>query len=557
MKKTTHNLRRLTFLLLTAILALAFSSCQMASEQDAEYGSLVLTVGSAARNIWEPDPADSQNPFFKITQYGFKLTGPENETLTISQASETSTLVMDALKAGNWQIEVFGHNAAGKTVAELEEPETIYIQRGKVAAKTLTLLPVLTGYGELEVTVDWSAISQASDETKKLIYENPKLEITVRNINDTDGRYEDVVWEESYTETNQADSAVKTFSNMPVGWYEITSKLSSTNSNYEEYSAENERQYWQRIAFARIAAVSGSVESVITRGTFLIDEATMFETGAVDLMIEEDIEPLTVELSSDVGSRITLDTDETLGGTAEAVFSATEYPGAAYKWYLNGTLVQDGTSSTYIHTLCKTGKDSIAVVVIDTAAGRYGTTVMDLTVAPPPYNVRFQLGDAQYTLKAGLLADYTMDGRNPTAMDAGSAELHDYYQFFAASELLQEEDFLPDGEFTQIDWLTAMLEYMDSDNGVALTGHMIVDTQTAVQNTELASVYVGIKQEGSITIYQSSTDYLLGSTVHPPTDELLEVSSVTGNLYASDDTSYETPVPFSGDMIFKLEAAVQ
>jgi hypothetical protein len=561
MEKIFCHLKRFTFLLLTAMLALAFGSCQMAAEQE-EYGSLVLTVGSAARNIWEPDPADAENPFFRIAEYGFKLSGPDSEVLTIAP-QESGTLVMDALSAGNWQIEVFGHNAAGKIVAELEEPETIYIQRGKVAAKTLTLLPVLSGTGELEVTVDWSAISTATDETKKLIYDNPKLDITVRNINDTDSRYEDVVWEQTYTETNQADSAVKTFSSMPVGWYEITAKLSSTNSSYEEYSAENERQYWQRIAFARIAAVSESTlsrwvdpETVTTRGTFLIDDATMFETGTVDLIIEEDVEPLFVELSSDVGSRITLDADETLGGSATALFSATEYAGASYKWYLNGISEQDGTSSTYSRTFSKSGKDSVTVVVIDTQAGRIGTSTMDLTVAPPP-SVEFTFDGDQYTLNYGLHAEYLMDGTYPTAIYSGSNNMDDFYQFTAASELLEEEVFLPDGDFSQTDWLTAMLNAMNGDNGAALTGQMIVDTQAAEQNTDLAAVYLGIKQDGNITIYQSSQSseyWLLGSTVYTSEDEMLTVSSVTGNLYAAEDDSYSNPLSFSGDMTFKREA---
>lgn len=369
----------LLFLFLTA------SACNI--DTSSGEGSVLLRLGDTSRSIWYPD---GESDFMEIDSY--KITFTKGDTEIVSQIAPSTTFVMDALEAGMWTVQIEGYNepliqdtvlnkmvVSGDQVAYLESrdvegnPRNILVEvnRGEVTQAQATLVPIDNeGSGILEITVNWPQTGS------NLILNNPKLTLSITNINDRFDRYTDSTYTNESETSDTSDTKTVTFSELPLGWYEVMTTLTSTNPDNSDV------QIWRGIDFARVTYDPSTTASITTSGTITISDL-MLETGSINLDINEDgFELLPVTLSAQAGGTTLTDGNGAYvlntSSAAEVSFAATT-GFESYYWYVDGddTLITATDSETSL-VFTESGKYTVTVFVL--GEGIFGSDSLEVTI---------------------------------------------------------------------------------------------------------------------------------------------------------------------------------
>lgn len=382
--------RRWNSYLMLAMTFLAFfiiPGCSM--ESGVPEGSLVIQVQEAmTRNIFESTntlTGDGMN----IKGYKITLIPPGTDKgfigMVYHRKADRLPIVLEALEPGLWGMEIAGYNGwndntnevSGEQIAYLDQGSTTFsIQRGTITSKQAVLVPMRSDTGALDIVIDWSALDSV-DEQK--LYNNPDVSVKVTQINDRFSNYPTTNWNDASstsvtTETKAGtldaggNSSTISFTELPVGWYEVVATLTSSSSQ-----TSNVTQL-KRMGYVRVIDDGASADAVKTTGTFTITDATSFATGSLDLSISEEMDPLTVSFT-EIGSPEGINYPNSDGFGSEAYGSfevgatgADEANTLSYAWYVNGELVSGQTAASMIYSFSEAGQYTITSVVYETKA---------------------------------------------------------------------------------------------------------------------------------------------------------------------------------------------
>jgi hypothetical protein len=342
-------------------------------------GTLVIQLKDEVdRNIFETTTGlDMDIASYKIDLYSATPRGLIEPDVTYQISSDQSSLVIEALTPGDYTLRVTGHNGwdptnsvvSGEAIAYLSGEESPFtISRGNVTvigSDEAILVPIVGRTGNLTITVDWTAILNATTGEPDLV-DNPDVSVTITQINDKFVHYSTTTWTDansaSVTTETKSDSAVAdgnsviSFTDIPVGWYQVTAEVTSTD-------AENfDVTQLKRMGFVRVVADLNSVTAATTTGTFTITDATSFETGSLDLSLSEEMDPLTLSFTT-IPDPIT-----TASSATFTVAAAGEQSGSTltYAWYINGDVVVNATTNSEALSFAEAGQYTVTVVVFET-----------------------------------------------------------------------------------------------------------------------------------------------------------------------------------------------
>jgi len=367
------------------VLVIAAAGCSLNTENGD--GTVLIRLGDSTRSIWYPE---GESDFMDIESY--KLTFTKGEITVTSEIEPMDIFVMDALSAGEWIVEIEGYNGplvpegnaeeqhvSGDQIAYLEPRDTagnprnllIDVNRGEVTQASAMLVPIDNeGTGELEITVNWPQTESL------LVLQDPELTIKITNINYRFERYTSTTYEDESQTNDAADSKVITFTDLPLGWYEVVTTLRSQNPDNSGV------QIWKGIDFARVTYDPNAEATITTTGTITISDL-MLETGSINLTIDEDgFEPLPVAIDDTAAEGTTFDVNGAyiLDSESEASvdFSATSgYD--SYFWYLDGneTLITSGSAEAS-YTFTESGAYTVTVVTLQ--EGNLGSSSAEIVI---------------------------------------------------------------------------------------------------------------------------------------------------------------------------------
>jgi plastocyanin len=301
-------------------------------------GSLMIQFPSA--RSMDPDIVWDTDLDMEIASYTISGSGPLEESFS-EEGVTGDTFTEDGLAVGDWEIVIDGYNADGDQVGTVTIETTI--RKSQTTTEDADLSP-LTGEGVLKISVAWT------DSESKMV--NPQVRVILRNENG-----DDITGISDPVElTVDGQTASKTISDLPTGWYEVTVELNEgVPGEYSRGALLTYEAVWDGVYTARI------VKDQTTEGSVTVAESLIvFGTGDIEISIGEEMQnPLTVsfEYSPDEvksGEEITL--------TSTGSHSAS----AEYRWYVNGTKVGTGTPAKY--TFTETGDFTLALLVLDGGA---------------------------------------------------------------------------------------------------------------------------------------------------------------------------------------------
>jgi hypothetical protein len=347
-------------ILLTAVVLMTGSGCSL--DTTSGETSLLIRLDEHSRAVFSPSIS------METAAYRITLSGPEGENLTIEREKGASSAI-DGLSPGLWTMEIEGWNSwdgtavSGQQVAYLESnglgvrSKEFSLRHGRVNEVTARLVPLDEGSGTLELTFDWSGVDE------RLAAGEPGLQIAVTNISDKFAYYtHDGSADTILTQQLGQPLSTRTFENLPAGWYQIITTLSSQSGGTEDPSI------WSGIDFARI--VPGDEK---TAGRIEIADL-MLETGSADLWdFEERMDDaLQVSITSE-------QTEEILYTGIERSFSCGYTDAdAVYQWYVDGQPVSGADSADFTHSFSQRGEHSVLVAVEDNGAWNGAVTSVEL-----------------------------------------------------------------------------------------------------------------------------------------------------------------------------------
>ncbi len=379
--------------LVLALVIILTAGCSMGTESGE--GSMVIRLTDSARDIWNPD---GDSTYMEIESYKITISHTV-EDVQVYEIDSTSAYVIGGIPSGIVYIEIEGYNGvldseghvSGKQIAYLQKNSDVddfrvintVVYRGEVTDVSAVLVPIDDdGFGSLEITVNWPTDTD-------LIIEDPKLVLTLSNLNDYFTYYTDypLTLEETADLDNDLGTYTETFPKLPVGWYQVELKL---------YSHRDELLVSQ-LHFARVTFDPAADSPVTSTGSVTITEEIL-RSGAAETSIDEtaldDILSLTVtaEATADSGTEYN-EADsiyylDTTSGEASIDFTATSgYGETGYIWHINGgEFTADNTNNTLTYEFDEPG--TYTVLVMASSEGKLGVAEMQVTVACiPTYNI--------------------------------------------------------------------------------------------------------------------------------------------------------------------------
>jgi hypothetical protein len=385
-----------------AVSLLLLGSCMISEDGE---GTLVLSFpdGESRTVIWEPD----EETMSAVT-YTISLSGPSGE-ITRSHPAGSGNFVADSLRAGLYTVTVSALNADGDEVLYLSRNEegrrelTVPVYRGRITDETAVLVPNIDGTGSLAFDLNLSQIDP------DLLKQNPRVTITTYHAAGTaldgveltvtrdgslltegedytfDGASTAVIFPDS---SLLADDLLFTYDNLPAGWYEVTAELEtdlySTGVEYPVSTARN----WKGVNFARVMETDTPTEGSLT----IYD--SMLETGSLNLVIHEHLDPMAVTLSSG-GTALTTElleaaVDEPVNlefsvkHLVEGELLPVDISALSWQWYINGDRVS--AAAALSHTFAESGEYRIVLAVYridDLEDGAIGAASVTVEVPYP------------------------------------------------------------------------------------------------------------------------------------------------------------------------------
>ncbi|MFW6180281.1 MAG: esterase/lipase family protein, partial [Spirochaetota bacterium] len=272
-------------------LAILVSGCTVASH----HGQLVLTISTDTQSLTLEPSLDTTIASYRITG-----SGPDGESFQRDGVTG-STLTVDALAVGTWQVGVEAYNGEGTLIGY--GSDAVDILAGQTTVATITVSP-LDGEGVLEVTVSWTAGLLA----------DPTVAGTLQPLGGT-------AWDLAFT--LGTDAATSTNPGLEAGYYTLTLAL-----------YEGDSLVWGTAEAVRILA------GQVTTGSFTLTSEDI-DPGSLSLTISPDMQdPFQVGFQ---GGK-----SELAPGADMTVVSWLDppQPSPSYRWYLDGSVVDGETGDS-------------------------------------------------------------------------------------------------------------------------------------------------------------------------------------------------------------------
>lgn len=400
-------MRTFSYIMVIAILCFVGVGCEFAYQPEGG-GTLVLNLrDETSRNIFTSSNTMAGNDMdiqaYRIHLFLGGFRGEGNDPMyTFDRQAGSDSLVFEALTPGSWMLVVEGYNdwdatngqASGALIALLNSYPTFSIQRGgvtRISSDEAVLVPVTGQLGTVSITVDWSDASLPVE-----LYNQPDVEVTLKQINERFYRYPTAAWtvSEGVTATTQtkrieqvtAAAATLSFTSIPVGWYEVLASLTS-QSGVDQL---------KRLGFVRVVYDLSAGGAVTTSGLFAITDGTSFATGSLGLTISEDMDPLTVAFPDTNPVELIYPNSAGFDSSIAATFAVTvdgmdAASTLSYAWYVNGTAAVDedttDAANQCTYTFAETGQYTVTVVVQESSVSgnlNWGSASFEVHVVPKP-----------------------------------------------------------------------------------------------------------------------------------------------------------------------------
>ncbi len=360
--------------------------CNLGESAHAESGTLLIQMREegVSRNLFSTETdLDMDIASYKIRIFPGGEIRKLVEEYIYHMEADASSVVIEALRPGNWMLEIEGWNdwdaenedVSGSQIAYLKSRGEggryipFPISRGRVtqvAATEAVLIPIVNGEGNLTIIVDLSAVAESG------MVHDPNVSVTIEQINDYFQHYTVTPWGDpsTTTETRELVSPEEEkvfghqFSGLPAGWYKVTAEITSTaeeNPNVVQLT---------RIGFVRVVSdnIFGDPKDYpVTTGTFTITDTTSFVTGSLDLTISEEMDPLSITLAGDesilYGNADGFGDTVTSGGYTVTVEGASSGNTLSYAWYVNGDEILSADADEESFEFAESGQYTVTVVV--------------------------------------------------------------------------------------------------------------------------------------------------------------------------------------------------
>lgn len=373
-------------------LTMLFAGCTVASE----HGQLVLTINTDSQSLTLEPSLDTTIASYRVTG-----SGPGEGSFQRSGVT-SSTLTIDALAIGTWQVQVEAFNADGTLIGY--GSRTVDILAGHTTLATITVSP-LDGQGVLELTVSW--------ETGLLT--DPTVAGTLQPLG---GAMFDLVF------TPGTDSATYTNATLEAGYYYLTLEL------YEGSS-----KVWGTAEAVRILA------GQVTTGSFRLTSSDL-DPGDLSLTISPDMQDPFLVVFQDQKSELVPGTDMTVTSELDPAQSDP-----VYRWYLDGAPVDGETGGS----ITMDGGLAEGVYLLDLvvesdgvlSSSGFGFTVSEYARTPVFFVHGFELSSSSFNYLIGYLEQ---EGYPPDLLRAIDLVPDDGSNITAAEEQIAPgiEQFLVD-----------------------------------------------------------------------------------------------------------------
>ena len=145
-----------------------------------------------------------------ITKFSVSGIGPGGKTFTVDSTS--SSIIIEGLPLGNWEIKANGYNTKGKIIATGSLNFTL---SGNQDPQTINL-NTISGTGSLQLRYEWNEIM-----------ENSTVEIEMYSNN-----YHDCYLKKTLVVPPSSSNISVNFTNLPSGYYLLKSKLNNNNVTF-------------------------------------------------------------------------------------------------------------------------------------------------------------------------------------------------------------------------------------------------------------------------------------------------------------------------------------
>lgn len=337
---------------------LLFASCSASAE-----GAVHIYLDRSIERSGEADPLHPDLNL-EIASYELTLYGPEHTTLVMKRTlvSEQSETLFDTLPTGTWKLRVEAKNAEGTIIRSLVYNDDLgdrvlpfSVRRGEISLVDCTLAPYWEGKGSLFLSLDWSLVDVdlLASKPEVIVVLTPlgngsSLDEVTVHVNA--GDYQ-VLSQQASDHLSAHLSPTEGISpsrrevqlalrDLPAGLYEVSLRVQAQATT---------TKIWQGVRFVSMMEAATTELEVS-----LLDPA--LQTGSITLPIGEQMKSLDVSFSEASPKELSTNTE---GRFTVSVSGLDSTYTLSYNWYVNGELVSEEQSPTFVHSFNEAGQYTI------------------------------------------------------------------------------------------------------------------------------------------------------------------------------------------------------
>ncbi|NCC64084.1 MAG: hypothetical protein EOM15_05470 [Spirochaetia bacterium] len=291
------------------------------------------------------------------------------------------------MPTGTWKLGIQAKNAAGTIIRSLSYNDALgdrllsfTVRRGEVSLVDCTLAPYWEGEGSLSLSLDWALVDD------NLLSSKPDVIVMLTPLGNGSSLDEVTVHVDAgdYQVLSQQASGHLSvrltptegiapsrrevqlaLRDLPAGLYEVSVTLKAQRT---------ETRIWKGVRFVSMMEAANTALEVS-----LLDPA--LQTGSISFPIGEQINPLGVSFSQTAPSELSTNTQ---GSFLVSVTGQADASVLHYSWYVNGELLSNEQSSTFVHSFPEAGQYTITSSVTakdsTTTAVNWGMAQLELSV---------------------------------------------------------------------------------------------------------------------------------------------------------------------------------
>ena len=353
--------------------ALMWAGKQLGIDDDDPTGLAGLLV------VFDSQLAYTLVPAIDMTPASYAITGRGPDGATFAQTTASGPVQIPDLAVGAWAVTVEAVNSAAKIIGD--GTTAVTLKAGTLGTATIHVKP-LTGYGTLQLTVNWPAAQVTSASvTAQLV---PAAGAT-----------------RTLTFTLGSGTASSATADIPTGYHTLSLQVLDGG-----------------VLVAGAIEIVRIVKDESTGGTFTFTQVNPAPANMQVSITPEMANPLTVTLSGQRASVV-----EGTGFTVQASVAGVT-GNVVYTWYLNSGFRTTGTSLAVPASLAP-GAYRIDVTAFTADGLRAGSATSSFTVTPAPVQSQVTLAwdaPADTTSVAGYKLHYgTASGAYNQVVDAGNS----------------------------------------------------------------------------------------------------------------------------------------